>query len=87
MNTTTKKHPLHVIQHGAVRAAIWEMGSAGRTTFAISLWKLTETSNGWSRSDAFAESEIPSAAAAMLGAHLWVQDQQRKLHRREPGVS
>lgn len=37
MNTTTKKHPLHVIQHGAVRAAIWEMGGAGQITFAISL--------------------------------------------------
>lgn len=66
------KLPIHVVQAGPVRAAIWIRAGQGSLYYEVNLWRCGGALNDWRRTDTFTVSEIAWAAAALLGAHLWV---------------
>jgi hypothetical protein len=77
--------PVHVVQQGAVEAAIWERRDAGgNVRHQVSLSRTYRTREGeWKRTSTFDRKGLPVVMACAEQAQGWIQARELQLTRRK----
>lgn len=70
----TKNKPVHIINNGTIRAAIWHNSNG---FFDIVLTKSYLDDSGWCNSHHFAYYDLPTLAMTILDAHTWIQNNEK----------
>ena len=70
----TENKPVHVLNNGMIRAAIW-FNSNG--FFDIVFTKSFKDKQGWCNSHYFAYYDLPTLAMTILDAHTWIQNNEK----------
>jgi hypothetical protein len=70
-----RQNPVHEIQLGAVRAAIWEDDSFDGPNYRVSISRAARHSEPTGRSDRFEADDLAVVAEVVDLAHLWICEQ------------
>lgn len=70
----TENKPIHVLNNGMIRAAIWHNSNG---FFNIVFSKTYKDEEGWRNSHHFAFYDLPTLAMTILDAHTWIQNNEK----------
>jgi hypothetical protein len=70
-----RMNPIHEIQLGAVRAAIWEDTGFDGPKYRVSISRTPRLDERGTRSDRFEAEDLPLVAEVVDLAHLWICEQ------------
>lgn len=71
----TENKPMHAINYGAVRAAIWRNDTLKGIFYDVSFQRRYREGETWTSSYTFGARDLPILAKAALDAHTWIHSQ------------
>jgi hypothetical protein len=81
---TTKQKPIHEIRVGAIKAAIWENGTANGTRYNVTISRLYKDGDAWKRTESFGRDDLLVVAKVADQAHTWIIDQSQTKEEAAP---
>ena len=72
------KKPVHTINYGAVRAAIWQNENAGGRFYDVSLERIYKKNDAWEITRDFRARDLLLLAKVAMDAHTWAFSQMKQ---------
>lgn len=71
-----KQKPVHEVQYGSIKAAIWKNQTEHGIRYNVTLTRLYRKDEQWKTTDSLGRDDLLVAAKALNDAHTWICQQQ-----------